>query len=41
MIKNDQHTIIHILLRNYYVFKNIHVVGQGDQQNDKVVQESP
>ena len=27
------------VLRNYYVFINIYVVGQGDQQNDKVGQE--
>ena len=39
MEKNYKLTIIHILLRNYYVFINIYVVGQGDQQNDKVGQE--
>ena len=41
VIKSDQHTIIHILLRNSLFFKNIYVVGQGDQQNDKVGQKSP
>ena len=40
MVKNDQLTIINILLRNYYVFINIYAVGQGDQQNDKDGQES-
>ena len=37
--KNNQLTVIHILLRNYYVYINIYVVGQGVQQNDKLGQE--
>ena len=37
--KSNQHTIIHILLKNF--LKNIYVVGQGDQQNDKVGKKSP
>ena len=39
-LQKDQLTIIYIITKSYYVFLNIYVVGQADQQNDKVCQES-
>ena len=40
LLKNYQLTIIHVLLRNYYVFLNIYVVGQGDQRTIKLVKKA-